>query len=175
MPRTDRDGLSPDFGARLRAELDRVRPLSTEPRYAAARQPIGVWRLAPAALAFAFIGILGLMAWAATGSANPAVWTQRVETVINPPSPSPTPESSSSQQQQAPQVGPPAAPTHKATALPTHRAEPTSSPEPRESPEPGDNHSGGGEHGGSSFGWPSPSPRPSPSPWHSPSPSPQDH
>lgn len=147
MPNTDPDDLHPTLIARLRAELDRVRPPHTMPRYAISPPPIGAWRLAPLILAIAFTGILALTAFAATGSPNPAVWTNRVETVIHPPSPSPTPE-----EQPAP-TQPPAAPAAAPTHAPTHRVQPTSSPE-HESPEPEDGHG---------------SPRPSASPSASPS------
>jgi hypothetical protein len=155
MSKTDRDSLDPMLQARLRAELSAVRPPSSEPRYASAAAPIRVWRLAPLMLAIAFTGILALTAFAATGSPNPAVWTNRVETVINPPAPSPSPESEPAQPQS--QGAPATAPAHKPTAPPTERAEPSGSPA-HESPEPSDDHES-----------PNPSPSPGPSPPSSPS------
>ncbi|HKW06379.1 MAG TPA: hypothetical protein VJS19_02310 [Candidatus Dormibacteraeota bacterium] len=154
MSNADPDDLHPTLIARLRAELDRVRPSHTMPRYATSPAPIGAWRLAPLILAIAFTGILALTAFAATGSPNPAVWTNRVETVISPPSPSPTPEDEPAASHPAATAT--AAPTHRPTAAPTHPAQPTSSPK-HESPDPEDEHE---------------SPRPSASP--SPSP-PDDH
>lgn len=139
MPRIDPDGLHPTLIARLRAELNRVRPPQNQPRYLSVGAPTHAWRLAPIALAIACTGILALTAFAATGSPNPAVWTNRVETVISPPSPSPESESTSTENQQQPVPAPP--PSHKPTAQPTQRAEPSSSPE-HESPEPGDDRSG---------------------------------
>ena len=139
MPRIDPDGLHPTLIARLRAELNRVRPPQNQPRYLSAGAPTHPWRLAPIALAIAFTGILALTAFAATGSPNPAVWTNRVETVINPPSPSPESESTPTETQQQAVPAPP--PAHKPTAQPTQRAEPSDSPE-HESPEPGDGRSG---------------------------------
>jgi hypothetical protein len=133
MSKTDPDELDPRVKARLRAELNAVRPPSSLPRYATERAPVGAWRLAPVALAVAFTGILALTAFAATGSPNPAVWTNRVETVINPPSPSPTPESEPTGE---PRTGSPAAPTHRPTAEPSEQPEPANTPEPTESPEP---------------------------------------
>jgi hypothetical protein len=134
MSKTDPDPLDPLLEARLRAELSAVRPPSSEPRYVTAAAPIRAWRLAPVMLAIAFTGILALTAFAATGSPNPAVWTNRVETVINPPSPSPSPEPATSSE------GAPATPPARTpTAAPTESAEPTSSPE-HESPEPSDDH-----------------------------------
>ena len=139
MSSTDPDDLHPTLIARLRAELNRVRPPYGEPRYLTAAAPLRAWRLAPLALAIAFTGIVALTAYAATGSPNPAVWTNRVETVINSTQPSPTPEQEPPESQT---VGaPPAlAPSHRPTAPPTEQAEPPASPE-HESPEPED-HSG---------------------------------
>lgn len=133
MPNTDPGGLGPGLKARLHAELDRIRPPSTSPRYLASRVPLRAWRLAPVALAVACTGILALTAAAATGSPNPVVWTQRVQTVINPPSPSPAAEES------------PAAPqSHSEEQAPPPRQqspEATERPEPAESPEPSGDHS----------------------------------
>jgi len=143
MSKTDPDEIDPLLKARLRAELNAVRPPSSLPRYATAGPPIRAWRLAPVALAIAFTGILALTAFAATGSPNPAVWTNRVETVINPPSPSSAPESESTGE---PRIGSPAAPTHRPTAEPSEQPEPANTPEPTEStepaqsPEPSDDH-----------------------------------
>ena len=147
MPKIDPDGLHPTLIARLRAELNRVRPPHVEPRYLTSPAPIRAWRLAPVMLAIAFTGILALTAFATTGSPNPAVWTNRVETVINPPSPSPSPEAEPTEAQS--QAAPGAPPTSRPTTRPTDKAEPTGSPE-HESPEPGDDHA-------------SPTPSPSPS------------
>jgi hypothetical protein len=129
MSKTDPDELDPLLEARLRAELNRVRPPDGEPRYLTSATPIRAWRLAPVMLAIAFTGILALTAFAATGSPNPAVWTNRVETVINPPAPSPSPESGPAESHE--QGAPAALPTHE----PAESAEPTSSPQ-HESPEP---------------------------------------
>jgi hypothetical protein len=151
MSKTDPGGLHPTLIARLRAELNRVRPPDAEPRYLTSSAPVGGWRLAPVMLAIAFTGILALTAFAATGSPNPAVWTNRVETIISPPSPSPSPEAEPTQSHS--QGVPAAPPAHRPTAPPTESAEPTSSPE-HESPQPNDDHD---------------SPNPSPSPSSSPS------
>jgi hypothetical protein len=171
MPKTDDTKLGPDFEDRLRAELDRVRPAASLPRYTSAGMRIPSWRPAPAMLAIALIGILALAAWAATGSANPVVWTQRVETVINPTAPSP--DSTETQ----PNAGPSSEPQHHASAEPTEKAEPTSqpepgespepsgSPEPTESPEPSGDHSDGGASSGSGDA-PEASPSPSPTSDH---------
>src|ERR1700746_4121478 len=137
MPKIDPDGLHPTLIARLRAELNRVRPPHVEPRYLTSPAPIRAWRLAPVMLAIAFTGILALTAFAATGSPNPAVWTNRVETVINPPSPTPSPESEA--RPSPSQAGPTTAPVHRPAAPPKESAEPTNAPE-HESPEPADDH-----------------------------------
>ena len=144
MPKTDDEWFRMRYAARLRAELDRVRPSASTPRYLHSRSHVALWRLAPATLAVAIAGILSLTAWAATGTPNPRVWTQRVENVINPPSPSPSLEPASPAAQ--PQSAPPAA--TRAPAPATERAEP----------------SGGDEHESPQA---SPAPRPSPSPEHS--------
>lgn len=136
MSKIDPDGLHPTLAARLRAELDRIHPPHGEPRYLTSRARVRTWRLAPVALAAACMGVVALTAFAATGSPNPAVWTNRVETVINPPSPTPSADESPSPSQPA---APAAAPAHNPTAEPTEQAEPTSSPE-HESPEPSDDH-----------------------------------
>lgn len=137
MSKIDPDGLHPTLAARLRAELDRVRPPHGEPRYLTSSAPLRTWRLAPIALAIACTGIVALTAFAATGSPNPAVWTNKVQSVINPPAPSPSPEETPTPTQ--PPVAPVAAPAHEPTAEPTERAEPTSSPG-HESPEPSGDH-----------------------------------
>lgn len=143
MPKTEPDELDAGLRARLRAELDRIRPPAALPRYASSSPSVRAWRLAPVVLAVAFTGILALTAVAATGSPNPAVWTNRVETVINPPSPSPEVEASPA----APQshTNQPAPPTTKpespeATSKPeaNETPEPSHSPEPSETPEAGD-------------------------------------
>jgi len=153
MPKTDTDPLGPYFGWRLRAELDRVQPPFSSPRYVQTHR-VGAWRLAPAVLAIGIAGILGLSAYAATGSANPAVWTERAVTVIHqaPPSPTSEPIQPPSQPKAAPPVAP--KPTQRAESTeppePTNRPEPSESPEPSQSPEPsGGDHEGSGSGGGS--------------------------
>ena len=145
MPRTERDPLGPGLVWRLRSELDRVQPRWSQPRYLNPTR-VGVWRIAPAVMAVAVGGILFLTAFAATGTANPAVWTERVVTVIHPAPPSATPEITPSPAQ--PQAAPPIQPKPE----PSDRPEPTSSPQPIESPEPGGDHSGSS----SSLGSPTP-------------------
>jgi hypothetical protein len=165
MPKTEDDPLGRRFDTRLRAELDRVQPRWSSPRYLAPAR-IRAWRLAPAALAVALTGLLGITAYAATGSANPAVWTERVVTVIHPALPSSTPEST--QPPIVPRAGPPVAPIHAATPEPTEKAEPTEQPEPTNRPEPSDSPeprgSPGppGDHSGSNSnrGFPTPTPTP---------------
>ncbi len=169
MPKTDPDPLGPNFAWRLRAELDRVQPRFSSARYLSpgAGGRVGSWRFAPAALAIGLAGIVGLTAYAATGSTNPAVWTERAKSVIQAAPPSPTPESTPGPAR--PQVAPPAAPARQSPAEPSERPEPTEqpepsgSPEPRESPEPSqspepfDEHSGSGSSGESANPLPTPS------------------
>jgi hypothetical protein len=166
MPKTDKDPLGPGFAWRLRNELDRVQPLYSSPRYLSPSAVVRVaaWRLAPVVLAVALTGILGLTAWAATGSTNPAVWTERVVTVIHPALPSPTSEPAATPSE----AMPPAAPRPPATALPAQQPEPSGEPgdesqrsggspaaSPSRSNSPGDDHSGSDWSGG---GTPSPDP-----------------
>ena len=141
MPKTEGDLLGRDFARRLRAELDRLRPLYSSPRYMSPmRRPL---RFAPVGLCAAVAGILALSGFVATGSPNPVVWTQRVVTVIEAPSSTGAP--------------PPAAPSHSGERIDSRGGseprespeaaesqEPAESPEPRESPEPADDHSGSG-------------------------------
>src|SRR5205814_10429882 len=82
----DQDPMPDAIRWRLRAELDRVRPLHSSPRYAAARR-LGSWRLAPAGLAAGAVGLVALTAFAATGSANPVGWSERIGTVFEPAGP----------------------------------------------------------------------------------------
>src|SRR6267378_2880084 len=85
MSKTESDPLGRSFEWRLSNELNRVRPRWSSPRYLdATPHRVGAWRLAPAALVAGVIGILALSAFAATGSANPVVWEQRIVTTIQP-------------------------------------------------------------------------------------------
>ena len=154
MPKTDRDPLGPGFEWRLRHALDRVQPRHSSPRYQSAATPaVRSWRLAPAALALALVGVLAMSAYAATGSANPAVWTRQAVTVIQSAGHAPA---GGSESQPAP-LGNAAHPTPPAGAgqgpalKPSPRPEPSESPEPSSSPEPSEsadpNDSAG--HGGS--------------------------
>src|SRR5256885_16182744 len=78
MPKTEGDPLGPEFARRLRGEMDRIEPRFSSPRYLGASRRRVTWRLAPAALALSLVAILGLTAYAATGSPNPVVWTEDV-------------------------------------------------------------------------------------------------
>ena len=123
---------------RLREELDRVRPLYSQPRYLSFRGRPLAWRLAPLVLASAMLAIVGLTAYA--GSPNPVVWSQDVVNVVHPSESTPTPTQA------------PSEPTEKPE--PAENAEPTESPEQHESPEPSqspepsgspEQHEGGGD------------------------------
>jgi hypothetical protein len=155
MPKTDRDPLGPSFQWRLRSALDRIEPPPSAPRYAtasprAARPP----RFARVALASGVTGILALTAFAATGSANPAVWTQRIVTTIKPipvvVEPSPTPEETPPP---ATKAVAPAVPAHTPNAESSQRPE---SPDAHETPEATPRSgspelkSGNGDHSGAS-------------------------
>lgn len=147
MPKIDPDAMDPTLVARLRRELDRVRPRLVAPRYASSTAPVGAWRLAPVVLALAFTGILALTAFATTGSPNPVVWTHRVQTVINPPAPIPTDEGVPPPQPEHKSTPAPAPPKHEESPEPSQRPQPTESPEPRESPEAGDNQTSTSDSG----------------------------
>jgi hypothetical protein len=155
MPKTDRDPLGPSFQWRLRSALDRIEAPPSTPRYAtASARTARPLRFARVGLVSGLTGILALTAFAATGSANPAVWTQRIVTTIKPipvvVEPSPTPEQT-----------PPPATKAVAPVVPVHtpNAESSQKPEgpdthetpdatPRSSsPEPS---SGNGDHSGPS-------------------------
>lgn len=88
MPITERGKLGPTFDRRLTAALDRVVPPTPHlagARYRSAMQPIRsgrIWRLAPALVGIGAIGIIATSATVATGSTNPAVWTQRAASSI---------------------------------------------------------------------------------------------
>lgn len=139
--------MDPTLKARLRRELDRMVPRPVAPRYATSRAPVAAWRLAPVALAVAFTGILALTAFAATGSPNPVVWTQRVQTVINPPAPTPADEGTSPPQPEHHATAAPAPPKQAESPEPSERPEPAQSPEPRESPEPEDHQTSTSDSG----------------------------
>lgn len=88
MQITEGGKLGPAFDRRLRASLDMVVPPTphlTGARYRSTMQPIRsgrVWRLAPALVGIGAIGIMATGATVATGSTNPAVWTQRAASTI---------------------------------------------------------------------------------------------
>ncbi len=163
MPKTEDNPLGPLFEERLRAELDGVNPRFSSPRYLLPNR-VGTRRFAPAALAIGLAGIVGLTAYAATGSTNPAVWTERAKSVIQaaPPSSESTPSPAK------PQAVPPAAPAHQSPAEPSERPEPTeqpepsSSPEPRESPEPSQSPEPSSDHSGAGSSGESVKPSPTP-------------
>ena len=87
MQITDRNALDWFLKSRLRATLDRVAPPT--PSFADARyrsqvaaRSGGVWRLAPAMVGVAAVAIMAASATVATGSTNPAVWTERAASTI---------------------------------------------------------------------------------------------
>jgi hypothetical protein len=158
MPKTERDPLGPSFQWRLRSALDRIEPGHATARYAEpstrALSPLRFTRLA---LASGVAGILALTAFAATGSANPAVWTQRIVGTIRPspiaePSPTPAESPTPSTNGVVPAV-PAHTPTGEASPRPESPETPEATPQSA-SPSP---TSGDGGHSGSG-GDPSPSP-----------------
>jgi hypothetical protein len=166
MPKTERDPLGPSFQWRIRSALDRIEPPPSAPRYATASpraaRPL---RFARVGLASGITGILALTAFAATGSANPAVWTQRIVTTIKPipvvVEPSPTPEQTPPPATRAVAPAVPAhtpnAPTSEQPKGPDAHETPEATPKsgsPEPSPGEGD-HSNSGDHS-----------HPSPSPEH---------
>jgi hypothetical protein len=154
MPRTDSDLFGDRLEQRLRAELNRIEPPQSSPRYlSSTHHRVATWRIAPAALAVAVAGVLGLTAYAATGSPNPAVWTEHVMNrngTNTPPASTPGPSNPT------PSHAAPAAPA-PASPVATHRPEP--SDEPESTPSPGhDSDGGGGDDHASETPSPSPSP-----------------
>jgi hypothetical protein len=155
--------IAPGFDWRLKAALDRITPPAVMPRYAMAK-PFKPWRLAPIALAGAATVLLALTAVAATGSANPVVWSQRAASTIEAvgharetsPSPVPSPEKTPNTARSAPAAPPPHRSESKPTAKPTERPEEPSRSTSTSSPNPTDEHSGSSS--------PTPSPKPSPAP-----------
>ncbi len=113
------DQLGPHLKDRLRAELERVQPLNSPPRYLAAQTRPITLRLAPAMLGVSVVAILALSAFVATGSPNPAVWGHDVVTIIQSSSTTPTPTATPTQKPQP-------TPTHKdESAEPTEQSETT--------------------------------------------------
>jgi hypothetical protein len=88
MPITDHRALDRVLESRLRAVLSRITPptpLFADARYRSevAARSSRVWRLAPALVGIAAIAIMATSATVATGSTNPAVWTERAATTID--------------------------------------------------------------------------------------------
>jgi len=138
------DQLGPHLKDRLRAELERVQPLNSPPRYLAAQTRPITLRLAPAMLGVSVVAILALSAFVATGSPNPAVWGHDVVTIIQSSSTTPTPTPTATPTQK-----PQPTPTHKdESAEPTEQSETSEPGEHHETPEPSDDHSGEGSRSG---------------------------
>lgn len=147
MPINERGALGPGFERRLKLALDSVVP--SAPLFAryfstTTAQSSRPLRFASALVGIGAVGIMAVSAMAATGSPNPAVWTQRAASTIQSvshipetspnPAPSPNPE------------GRVAAPVNQqtershATPPPSQQAEPSDKPHrterPQESPAP---------------------------------------
>jgi hypothetical protein len=153
--------LGPRFERRLKAALDSVVPRT--PNFANARyhsvrwtRANRPWRLAPAFVGLAAVGITALSAAAATGSPSPAVWTQRAVSTIQsvshipdnnpipPPSNAPDPRGTTPVGQQP----------VKSHASPPSDRQPEPSDRPGGSPRP----DGQPEHDRYQPPWPSPTP-----------------
>jgi hypothetical protein len=194
MPIAEQGPLGPDFERRLRAALDRVAPPTpyvsgARYRMTAARLPRRALRLATLLAAAGAAGVVSLSAFAATGSANPAVWTERAASTIKsvghiPETPKTDPGQTPPSGQSAPPAtrggtphsSPAATPKpdqgeHSERDHPERSPHPEPSPSPRPSPSPEPSDDGHGTHSP----WPSAWPSPWPSAWPSPWPSPRDH
>jgi hypothetical protein len=186
MQITDHRRLGPGFERQLKAALDSIVPRT--PNFANARyrsagwaRSSRPWRLAPALIGTGAILLMAVSAAAAaTGSPNPAVWTQRATSTIQ--SISHIPENSPNPPQQNPAPEPRGAapviqPTGSNHNPPTsgRQAEPTEKPQPSEKPEDSPRPEGPPWH--DHFEQPSPSPTPSDPHSHdsNPSPPPDDH
>lgn len=181
MPIGEHSPLGPGFDRRLRAALDRVEPPTPHvmgARYRMLGVPAGrALRLVPALAVVVVIGVVSVSAFAATGSANPMVWTLRaaatIQSVSHIPAVSPDTPIASPAAKHSPTSGQQAGGSAKSTPShspdsqqnhgePSDRPEGSPYPHPSSSPspEPDDHH---------------PSPSPWPSPWPTPSPGPHDH
>lgn len=149
--------IAPGFDWRLKVALDRITPPAGLPRYAMASAPFKPWRLAPIALAGAATVLLALTAFAATGSANPVVWSERATSTIQSAEhgPEASPSAAPSRQEAPRPVAPAPRPAPAPKPAPPRPA-PTQHPEESPQPTPWDQH-----HGSS---WAAPSPKPSPTP-----------
>ena len=144
----ERGALGPGFERRLRSALDSVVPPSQRLSNARYRSHASVrsrrpWRFAPALVAIGVVGVVALSAFAATGSSNPVVWTQRATSTIRsvshipeaspnqPQNPAPDPRGTAPVSQQSD--------TSHSTQTPGRKAEPDKaevSDKPQESPHP---------------------------------------
>jgi hypothetical protein len=176
MQITDHEALNWILKSRLGATLDRIvppTPAFADARYRskAAARSSGVWRLAPALVGVGAIAIMAASATVATGSTNPAVWTERAASTIQavrhvpeakPAQTSkPAPSHSSSQGAPVPisRATPSAGRDGKFGSEPEAKDRPTENrpgptPHPKQDPEPSDSHSSPGPRHESS---PSPS------------------
>jgi hypothetical protein len=187
MSTGNRHLLGPDFEWRLGLALGRIKPPTPQP--SSARYRIGLSRshrrpaLLAVALAATFVMLAGAAgATAATGSANPSIWTERAvntfQTVSHLPAAPPTPaaepspavqvapvESSSppparTDIKQAPktQPSPEGVNTQDSEANPHRDGPPPTGDPPKDSPPPSPDpnrsgHGWGGDQGGHFGGW----------------------
>jgi len=148
---SDKEFVS-DFPSRLRAALDRVSPPTPDPKaarfYRATAARPGLGRLKLAIALAAAISLVAVAATAASGSANPAVWTQRalttVESVTHRADAKPSShQPGSTANPEAGESPGPAGASEGPGPEPSESPEPERSPEPAESPEPSGSHDGG--------------------------------
>jgi hypothetical protein len=145
MQITDIGQLGPGFERRLRAALDAVAPptlLMSDARYLSPRSS-RPWRFASALVGIGAVGAVAVSAFAATGSPNPAVWTERaassIQSVTHIPELSPTPPQSSvpDPRLSAP-IGQQAGTSHATPSdnpRPSHNVEKSPTPDERSRPE----------------------------------------
>jgi hypothetical protein len=115
MPKIE-NPLGPGFEWRLRAVLDRVQPPHTAPRYLSATATRTLRTVIGRAAPVVAVGV----AYAATGSPNPVIWTQNAASAINSVTHAPEP---------IPTAEPSSAPVQEPVQPQSH---PTSKPEPAE-------------------------------------------
>lgn len=182
MQITDIGALGPGFERRLRAALDAHAPptlLLADARYCSTRS-VRPWRLASALVGIGAVGAVAVSAFAATGSPNPAVWTERAASSIQsvthipetspspPPSPIPDPRLSAPVSQQT-------GTTHAAPP-PSRQTEPSDDPEAshnaKESPPPNESSPPEGSPPPDPHEHPKPSASPGQEPGHDSNPSP---
>jgi hypothetical protein len=177
MQITDIGQLGPGFERRLRAALDAIAPptlLSSDARYLSPRSS-RPWRFASALVGIGAVGAIAVSAFAATGSPNPAVWTERaassIQSVTHIPETSPTPPQSP--------VPDPRLSAPIGQQIGTSHATPSDNPRPslhaQQSPTPDESSRPDGSPPPDTHEHPKPSDSPGHPPGHDSNPSPPPH